>query len=195
MAMEDSTYASPGAYGPDIARVLIPRDRIASRVRELACAITDAYGEEEITVLAALTGSLMFLCDLIRHLPLRVRLDFVKIRSYPGQATAPTEPAMLMPPERDLAGRHVLIVDDILDSGQTIGLLREHVASAGAASVRTCVLLSKRRDDLPRRRPTDFVGFDIEDRFVVGYGLDHDDLYRNLPDICLLKALDGGTGR
>jgi hypoxanthine phosphoribosyltransferase len=88
-----------------------------------------------------------------------------------------------------------LIIDDILDTGKTLELIRGLVLSAGAASARTCVLIAKRRDDLPARVAADFVGFDIEDQFVVGYGLDYGDLYRNLPDVCLLRDLAGGNGR
>jgi hypoxanthine phosphoribosyltransferase len=144
---------------------------------------------------AALTGALIFLSDLIRRLPLRLRLDVVRVSSYPHRATASREPSVPIASAGDLPGRHVLIIDDILDTGKTLELIRGLVLAAGAASARTCVLISKRRDDLPARVAADFVGFDIEDQFVVGYGLDYGDLYRNLPDVCLLRDLAGGNGR
>jgi hypoxanthine phosphoribosyltransferase len=193
--MDESSLISHEAYGPDIAGVLIPRHRIASRLDELAGRITETYPEGELTILAALTGSLIFLSDLIRRLPLRLRVDVVRVSSYPHQATASRESRVLIAPAGDLPGRHVLIIDDILDTGKTLELIRGLVLAAGAASARTCVLMSKRRDDLPARAAADFVGFDIEDQFVVGYGLDYGDLYRNLPDICLLRDLAGGNGR
>ncbi len=193
--MEDSSLISHEVYNPDIAGVLIPRHRIAARIDELAHRITEAYPEGELTILAALTGSLIFLSDLIRRLPLRLRLDVVRVSSYPHQATASREPSVLIAPDGELPGRHVLVVDDILDTGKTLELIRGLVLAAGAASVRTCVLLAKRRDDLPGRASADFTGFDVEDLFVVGYGLDYGGLYRNLPDVCLLRDLAGGTGR
>jgi len=193
--MEDSPPRSLDSYGPDIAGVLIGRARIAERVNQLARTIADAYGGAELTIVGTLTGSLIFISDLIRLLPMPVRLELVRVRCYPDTATAPEEPVVMMPPPEDLHGRHVLIVDDILDSGKTLDLLLGEVAAAGAASVRTCVLLCKRRDDVPRRPETHFVGFHIEDQFVVGYGLDYGNLYRNLPDICLLGRHGGGSGR
>lgn len=193
--MEESAFISKDVFGPEIAGVLIPRTRIARRVEHLARSIAASYPDGDLTILAVLTGSVVFLADLIRLLPLRLRLDAARAKSYPGQATSSHGPSIVVDPEANFQGRHVLIVDDILDSGQTIKLLRERVLSASPASVRTCVLLSKRRDDLPGRVEADFVGFDIEDQFVVGYGLDYGDLYRNLPDICLLRCLAGRDGR
>lgn len=193
--MEESSFISHAVFGPEIAGVLIPRTRIAERVEELARSITACYPDGDLMILAVLTGSVVFLADLIRRLPLRLRLDAVRVKSYPGQATSSRGASVIVDPAGDFQGRHVLIVDDILDSGLTVELLRERVLSASPASVRTCVLLSKRRDDLPGRVAADFVGFDIEDQFVVGYGLDYGDLYRNLPDICLLRCLAGRDGR
>jgi len=192
--MEDSAFISHDVFGPEIAGVLIPRARIAARVEELASSIAASYPDGDLTILAVLTGAVVFMADLIRSLPMRVRLDAVRVNSYPGQATRSHGPEIIVGPVGDFQGRHVLIVDDILDSGQTIELLHERVLSASPASVRTCVLLSKRRDDLPGRVAAEFVGFDIKDDFVVGYGLDYGDLYRNLPDICLLRCLAGRDG-
>ncbi len=193
--MEDSAFISNDVFGPEIAGVLIPRARIAARVEELASSIAASYPNGDLTILGVLTGSVVFLADLIRCLPMRLRLDAARVNSYPGQATSSQGPEIVVDPAGDFQGRHVLIVDDILDSGQTIELLRERVLSASPASVRTCVLLSKRRDDLPGRVAADFAGFGIEDQFVVGYGLDYGDLYRNLPDICLLRCMAGRDGR
>jgi len=193
--MDDSSLISHEAFSPDIADVLISRDRIAERVEQLAGAITAAYPDGELTIVAVLTGSLVFLADLIRRLPLRLRLGVACVSSYPGQATSSRDPGVVIAPTGELQGRHVLIVDDILDSGRTIELLRERILSAAPAGVRTCVLLAKRRDDLSGRGAADFTGFHIEDRFVVGYGLDYGGLYRNLPDICLPRCMAGRDGR
>jgi hypoxanthine phosphoribosyltransferase len=172
----------------DGALVIVPRDRIARRVEELARRIADSYPAGELTILGVMTGSLVFLADLIRCLPLRLRLSMVSVRSYPGTATRSKGPQFTMPLPSDLTGRHVLIVDDILDSGQTLGTLRDAVAARNPASLRTCVLLRKVRPGRDETALADFVGFDVADEFVVGYGLDYDDLYRNLPDICVLKS-------
>ncbi len=185
--MDGPPLISQRTFDRDIAEVLIPRDRIAARVDALAGEIAGRYGGEDLTVLAVLTGSLVFLADLLRRLPLRVRIELVRLRSYRGADAAGGPVEVVGQLDRGaLVGRDVLVVDDILDSGRTLARLGDLLADAHCRSVRTCVLLRKRRDDLPARRDADFVGFDVADRFVVGYGLDFDDMYRNLPDICLL---------
>jgi hypoxanthine phosphoribosyltransferase len=172
----------------DVDRILVPRDRIDERIGQLACEIAAFYADREITIVAALTGAVIFVADLMRRLPLALRIEPVVVSSYPGRATRSQGPQFRLPPDGNLSGRHVLIVDDIFDSGQTMKFLTDAVAAAGAESIRSCVLLNKDRPDLESRpAPPHFVGFDIPDAFVVGYGLDFDDLYRNLPDICVLS--------
>ena len=190
--MDISSPSSRQAPDGLIARVLIPRQRIAHRVAELAAQIAPCYDGGELTILAVLTGAVVFLSDLLRHLPLRIRLETLRVVSYPARTTVSQGPSVPAPLSADLAGQNVLIVDDILDSGQTPHAIRSLPAVARTASLRTCVLLRKRRTDLPGRAEADFVGFDVDDHFVVGYGLDYDDLYRNLPDICVLKSPLGG---
>lgn len=171
----------------DIARILIPRERIAERVGELAGQISRAYeGELDagLTLVTILSGSLIFLSDLIRRLPLRMKIGLITVSSYKG--TKPTTASVLQQLNTDVAGRHVLLVDDILDTGGTLRLVRELLTPAGPKSIRTCVLLRK-PSKAPPDVPADFIGFDIEDVFVVGYGLDFDDHYRNLPDIAVLR--------
>ncbi len=178
---------SSPVYG-DIAQVVIPRRRISRRVGQLARQIALDYGGRDLTILAVMTGSLVFLADLIRRLPFRMRLNLVSVCSYPGTATVSTgRPKLLTDVPAGLAGQDVVIVDDILDSGNTLGRLVDEVRRAGAASVRTCILLQKTRDDLPGRMTADYVGFITDNQFLVGYGLDFDNLYRNLPDVCILK--------
>jgi len=169
-----------------VKRVIVPRGSITRRISRLARRIADCYGDDELTVLAVLNGSLVFTADLLRRLPLRVSLQSVYASSYPACATRSRGPRFGSLPA-DLKGRHVLIVDDILDSGATMTALRRAVEARGPASVRTCVLLRKNRPTAGERLKVDFVAFDIDDEFVVGYGLDFNDLYRNLPDICVLK--------
>jgi hypoxanthine phosphoribosyltransferase len=131
-----------------------------------------------------LTGSLVFTADLIRNVPVKMSIRPVVITSYPGTATTSQGANIQGAVPTDLAGAHVLIVDDILDSGRTLGLLRRVVEAQRPASVRIAVLLRKSK---PGGREEDveveYTGFDIEDEFVIGYGLDYDGYFRNLPDI------------
>ncbi|MEX1017776.1 MAG: hypoxanthine phosphoribosyltransferase [Phycisphaeraceae bacterium] len=180
----------------DIERVLIDRDAIARRVRELGQQIAadlrePASGGEpvEITLVPVLTGSLIFLADLVRELPIRMQIHVMSITSYPGRSTASRgasiEAGLTRLPE-SLAGLHVLLIDDILDSGHTLKLATDTLRQRQPASLRTCVLLRKRREQA-MQTPVDYVAFDIPDAFVVGYGLDYDDYYRNLPEIVTLR--------
>jgi len=189
--------ADAESWQGDIDRVVVPRDHIARRVGQLAAQITECYRGRELTVLAVLTGSLIFLSDLIRRLPLKVRLKVMSACSYPGRTAEPKELKLALPDRADLVGRDVLVVDDILDTGRTLKAILEHVSSCGPLSVRTCVLLAKRRDTTPMPMVPDFCGFTTGPEFVVGYGLDFGDLYRNLPDICTLRPhvlAAGGRG-
>ncbi|MDM8005601.1 MAG: hypoxanthine phosphoribosyltransferase [Phycisphaerae bacterium] len=173
----------------DIIRILIPREEIARRVRELGEQIACTYERENdagITVVTILSGALIFVADLMRQLPLKMKVGLIMVSSYAGPRTSPGEPKVIHGLNTDVAGRHVLLVDDILDTGGTLRMVRRRLEEAGARSIRTCVLLRK-----PAKAPpdvqADFIGFDIEDAFVVGYGLDFDDQYRNLPDIAVLR--------
>ena len=175
-----------------VERVLIDRDRIAARVDELARQIAEDYkrgsGSEqpEVTVLAVLTGSLIFLADLIRRMPIMLRIRLITVSSYPGTATTSQGVTLMGQLPADLAGQHVLVVDDILDSGNTIRFVRGLLEERHPASVRTCMLLRKQRES-DMSEHADYIGFDIPDEFVVGYGLDYDGLYRNVPDLVTLK--------
>lgn len=189
--MDSWSLISPDAMGGDISTVLIPRLRVAERLDQLADEITRTYRNLHLTILAVLFGSVVFLSDLMRRLPLGLAVEFVRVRSYPGRAVRSQGADLLDPIPPTLAGRDVLILDDILDTGRTLSRLLARVAEAAPASLRTCVLLRKDRPDLTERPEPDFVGFDVADRFVVGYGLDYDGLYRNLPDVCLLRPAAG----
>lgn len=173
----------------NVARVVIPRERIAARVAELAKEISGHLDGRPVTLAALMTGSVIFVADLIRHLPVMMKIRLVGMSSYPGTATQSEGVEVLGKMPEDLSGQTVLIVDDILDTGRTLGKAAELVRSAGADTVLTCVLLSKNttRRAADGLAKADYVGFHIADEFVVGYGLDHGDYYRNLPDIAVLK--------
>jgi hypoxanthine phosphoribosyltransferase len=165
--------------------ILIPADRIQERVGELARQIARDYKDRPVTIVGVLTGSLMFLADLVRRLDLPLRIGLIQASSYRGAVTNPGE--LHVQPELvpDVRGRDVLLLDDILDTGQTLSYLMEHLRNVGAASLRVAVLLRKRgRQKVPLE--PDYCGFDIPDAFVVGYGLDYNDEYRHLPYIAVL---------
>lgn len=174
----------------DLEKILISRERIAARIRELGAEIRrdleDLRRDGEILMVPILTGSIIFVADLMRELPYKIRMSLVAASSYPGKATVSRGVTLSGALPEDLSGTHVLIVDDILDSGSTIRRIRAEIASRGPRSVRACVLLRK---TVPAalETPCEYVGFDIGDEFVVGYGLDYDNYYRNLPDIGTLK--------
>jgi hypoxanthine phosphoribosyltransferase len=172
----------------DIARVLIPEAALKERVAELAVEIARAYSDPRggITIVTILRGSIIFLADLIRQLPIKMRVELVSVSSYPGAATSSRGATLESIPLPDLGDRDVLIVDDILDSGGTLRLVQAELARRGPRSVRTAVLLRK-AEKAPSDVAVDYVGFDVEDAFLVGYGLDFNGLYRNLPYVAVLK--------
>ena len=167
--------------------VLIDADRIRARLDEMAREIVAAYGGRPVTVVGILTGCLVFMADLIRRIDLPLRVALLTASSYRGAATTPGKLVIrddLLP---ELAGRHVLLVDDILDTGKTLTRVVAHLIDLGAESVKVGVLLRKiGRQEVPFE--PDFVGFTIPDKFVVGYGLDYNDEYRHLPFIGVLPA-------
>ncbi|EIQ00282.1 hypoxanthine phosphoribosyltransferase [Opitutaceae bacterium TAV1] len=179
-----STDAS--AVHADLESVLVPESEIKKRLRKLGAEICTLYGDEEITVVALINGAIFFTADLLRHIPNPVRLDCVRISSYRNETRSLGKPRILGNLSLDIANRHVLLIDDILDTGKTLSVVANMIRKLEPASVRTCVLLDKRG----RREvefEADFVGFQIPDKFVVGYGLDFAERYRNLPCIGVLK--------
>ena len=167
--------------------VLVTPERIRDRVEELAAEIARAYQGRPVTVVGILTGCLVFMADLIRRIDLPLRVAFLTASSYRGMATTPGKLHIqddLLP---DIAGRHILLLDDILDTGKTLTRVVAHLIDRGAESVKVGVLLRKiGRQEVPFE--PDFVGFTIPDKFVVGYGLDFNDEYRHLPYIGVLPA-------
>jgi len=188
--------ADRGPMFRDIEKVLIPREKIAERVHDLGAQIArdlqavlgdDGDHSGEVVLVSVLTGSIIFVADLVRQLPLKLSLGLVAGSSYPGKSVESKGVMMRSELPRDMAGKHVLVVDDILDSGQTLDVLSRLILEQKPASLRMAVLLrkpGKARVDVK----VDYVGFDIPDEFVVGYGLDYDGFYRNYPEIATLRA-------
>jgi hypoxanthine phosphoribosyltransferase len=170
----------------DLDRILFDEGTIHRRLDELAAKISRDYRDRELTVIAILNGSIILVADLLRRIPLPLKLDCVSVASYHGSVKPSDELIFRQVSLPDVAGRHVLILDDILDSGVTLASIREKIETAGPLSVRTCVLLAKKRARARVVDP-DYVGFEIADEFVVGYGLDYMERYRNLPCIGVLR--------
>ena len=174
-------------YNADIDRILLTRTAIARRVGKIAGQIAHAYGNREVVIVPVLTGSMIFMADLIRRLPLKMRIDVVAVSSYPNGSTASRGASIMFPGSLPMKGREVLIIDDILESGQSLAAVAKLMRRRGAKSVKTCALLRKPQA-IEKGLAADFMGFDIPDEFVVGYGMDYNHYYRNLPYIAVLKA-------
>jgi hypoxanthine phosphoribosyltransferase len=173
-------------YDGTIETVLIPADQLQAKVAELGAAISRDYAGKNLLLVGVLKGALLFIVDLARAIDLPVELDFMAISSYGAATETSGIVRILKDLDTDIAGRDVLIVEDIIDSGLTLNYIVEHLRNRGPASLRICSLLSK-----PARRRVnvniDYYGFDIPDAFVVGYGLDYRQQYRNLPFVGVLN--------
>ncbi|MCP5003527.1 MAG: hypoxanthine phosphoribosyltransferase [Planctomycetes bacterium] len=173
----------------EIGKVVIREVEIRERVRELAKRIIADYEHKELTIIGILNGSLIFLSDLIRHIPFTVKIDTLRVNNYVGDATCPTSGGEIIDNSRlSITDKHVLIVDDILDTGNTLATILRTVAMQSPESIKICVLLNKRGRREKEIVP-DYYCFDIENQFVVGYGLDFDNKYRNLPYIAVLRNM------
>ena len=171
----------------DIARVLISSEQIQARVRELGAQITADYHEsDDLLLVGVLKGCAMFMVDLARAIDRTIAIDFIAVASYGASTKSSGVVRLIKDLDIDIAGRHLMIVEDIIDSGLTLDYLRSQLLRRNPASLRICTLLNK-----PERRtadvPVDYLGFDIPNEFVVGYGLDYAERYRNLPYIGVLK--------
>jgi hypoxanthine phosphoribosyltransferase len=170
----------------DLERILFDQPTILRRLDEIAVQISNDYSRKELTVIAVLNGSLMFMADLLRRIPLPLKLDCLSVASYHGKAQTSGEVIFKQVALPDVQDRHILILDDILDSGSTLAAIRERLETARPRSIKVCVLLSKKKERA-RKIDADYLGFEIEDEFVVGYGLDYEERYRNLPCIGVLR--------
>jgi hypoxanthine phosphoribosyltransferase len=167
-------------------RVLIDRDRIAATVDRLAGEIAAEYRDRNPLLLGILKGGIVFLADLVRRLDFALEIDCIKVSSYTDGRESAGTIEMVHGLNTDIAGRHVLVVEDIIDTGITLSFLMEYLEKLNPASLRLCALLDK-----PSRRKRnvhiDYTGITVPDEFLVGYGLDCAEKYRNLPDICVLE--------
>ncbi len=170
----------------DVERILITSEEIGARVRELGQQITNDYAGQDILMIGVLRGAVIFMSDLARAIKRPINIDFMAISSYGTSTSSSGVVRILKDLDESVEGRHILIIEDIIDSGLTLNYLVENLKSRKPASVRICTLLSK-----PDRRKVDvqvdYNGFIIPDYFVVGYGLDYAGQYRNLPFIGILK--------
>lgn len=171
----------------EIERVLLDEETIAARVRDLAVQVSADYANvDDLVLVGVLKGAFIFLADLARHLTVPHSVDFIALSSYNKGAQSTGAVRLIMDTRTNLTGHHVLVVEDILDTGYTLDYLLRTLRARNPASLRTCVLISK-----PERRkievPVDYLGFEIPDVWVVGYGLDYADRFRTLPYIAALK--------
>ena len=170
----------------DIERVLLSEEQLRQRVRELGEEISKEYAGKEILMIGVLRGAVMFMADLARAIAVPVMIDFMAVSSYGTSTSSSGIVRILKDLDEEVAGKHVLIVEDIIDSGLTLSYLVDNIKSRQPASVRICTLLNK-----PERRKVDlevnYNGFVVPDEFVVGYGLDYAEKYRNVPFIGILK--------
>lgn len=170
----------------DLSEILLTTTAIRRRVEEIGRQISADYAGRELVVVGVLTGSVLFLADVIRHITVPMELDFVAMSSYGAETRSSGEVRLVKDLGHPIHGKHVLVAEDIVDTGLTLRYLLETIHARQPASVSTCVLLDK-----PSRRqvevPVDYLGFEIEDRFVVGYGLDYAGRYRNLPYIGVMR--------
>jgi hypoxanthine phosphoribosyltransferase len=178
-------YGPPEAAKlPDIDRVLITASQIERRVGELGAQISRDYTGRSPILVGVLKGVLCFMADLLRHISLPVSIDFLAISSYEGDGSSAL--SILKDLDQQIGERHVLLVEDIVDTGMTLNRVLEYLWSREPASLKVCCLLDKRARRLVDV-PLDYIGFEIPDEFVVGYGLDYQQRYRNLPFIAILK--------
>jgi hypoxanthine phosphoribosyltransferase len=171
---------------PDVKKVLFSKAEIDLKVHELGSCLSRDYAGQELLMVGILKGAVVFMADLLRAMNIDVQIDFMAVSSYGASSKSTGVVRILKDLDKSIEHRHILIVEDIVDTGLTLNYLLEILKARNPASVRICTLLDK-----PSRRkanvPVDYNGFAISDEFVVGYGLDYNEKYRYLPEICVLK--------
>jgi hypoxanthine phosphoribosyltransferase len=170
---------------PQIGEILVQPDDLRQKVRDLGAQISEDYRGRDLVMICVLKGAVFFLADLMRHIDVPCEVDFMAVSSYGSATDSSGVVRILKDLDRPIAGRDVLIIEDIVDSGLTLQYLLRNLGARDPASLEVCALLTK-----PERRkvelPTRYVGFEIPDRFAIGYGLDHAERYRNLPYVAAL---------
>ena len=178
----ETLQPKPSFSESDLETILVSKEQIDQRIKSLASEISTQFADEDLTVVCVLSGALVFTADLIRKLNVPTRLDCIRADGYGNATESSSPPRIASALKTDIAGKNVLVVDDILDTGNTLSAIVNHLEEAKPASLKTCVLLDKKE----RRQvdiQADFSGFDIPNAFVVGYGLDFAEHYRHLPCI------------
>lgn len=181
-----ATTIDPRLAGHPLRRVAFDEERIAQRVRELGSEITAAYPDGELLVLGLLKGSFIFLGDLVREIRRALQVDFIVAASYGESKVSSGEVRLVYDPETKLEGKHILLVEDIIDSGRTLDKMMRILSARRPQSLEICALLHKQVAE-HLRYPVRWAGFDAPDEFLVGYGLDHAENFRHLPYIASLQ--------
>lgn len=170
----------------EIEKVLISREQIESKVDEIAKCITKDYQGKDLLLIGVLRGAVIFMADLIRRIDIPVCIDFMAVSSYGASTKSSGVVRILKDLDEEIKDRHVLLVEDIVDTGLTLRYLKKNLQTRGAATINVCALLNKKcKQKVPISLK--YCGFEIPDEFVVGYGLDFDEKFRNLNEICILN--------
>lgn len=171
----------------DVEEILFTEEQLAEITQKIGAQINEDYKDKNLLLVSVLKGSLVFMADLMRHIDIPCAIDFLAVSSYGNSTTSSGEVRILKDLDQSLEGKDILVVEDILDSGNTLSFLLKNLSARKPASIRLCTLLDK-----PERRKApikaDYVGAEVEDKFIVGYGLDYAEKYRNLPYIGVLKS-------
>lgn len=169
-----------------IKEILVEEDQIRKKVAELGARITEDYRGKDLILVGILKGAVIFMSDLVRNIKIPIGMDFMAVSSYGRSATSTGEVRIIKDLDGSVENKDVIIVEDIIDTGHTLAYLTDNIRKRGARSVKVCTLLDK-----PERRkvdvPVDYLGFEIPDEFVIGYGLDYAEIGRNLPYVAALK--------
>jgi hypoxanthine phosphoribosyltransferase len=174
-------------YGPDIDHVLLSEEQIQAKIAELADQIATDYAGKEVLLVGVLKGAVLFMSDFARALQLPTQMEFMAVSSYGSATSSSGVVRILKDLDRDITGKHVLVLEDIIDSGLTLSWLLKNLGGRAPASLEVCALLRK-PDAVKVDVPVKYIGFDIPNEFVIGYGLDYAERYRDLPYIATLKA-------
>jgi hypoxanthine phosphoribosyltransferase len=173
-------------YGPDIDHVLLSEEQIQVKITELAEQIARDYAGKEVLLVGVLKGAVLFMSDFARALQLPTQMEFMAVSSYGSATSSSGIVRILKDLDRDITGKHVLVLEDIIDSGLTLSWLLKNLGGRQPASLEVCALLRK-PDAVKVEVPVKYIGFDIPNEFVIGYGLDYAERYRDLPYIATLR--------
>ena len=172
-------------YSKDIAKILITKEQLQKRVEELGKQISEDYKGEKLTLICILRGASVFFADLLRQITIPCEIDFIAVSSYGAGTTTSGEVKLVKDLSSTIDGENVIIVEDIMDTGVTLSYLKKMLLARNPKSIKICACIDK-----PERRTadikSDYIGFTVPNEFIVGYGLDYNERYRNLPDICVL---------